>query len=203
MFLENVCVNSRETRIMEDWKKEVRGPLLGRRRTFHMELVALPQSIAEGGATALGEIIISKLPDANEVVAPLCSHICWKLPLAESRAAAGSLPNIPNSVLYNKSRNIYKPRWLSTEKRQKIKSRIPAVKDRVDSPSPVPHYLPIGFSFDIEDSMLRNIVLIAKVPIPRSKASLQASCKPILVHDHIVLFVELGVPDDAIDDICV
>lgn len=77
------------------------------------------------------------------------------------------------------------------------------MEDRVDSPPPVPHDLPIDRSFDIENSMLRNVFLVTEIPLPTPKASLQASREPILVNDHIVLFVEPGVPDDAIDDVCV
>lgn len=61
--------------------------------------------------------------------------------------------------------------------------RIPTIENLINSSPSVPDNLFIGFAHNIEDTMLRNKLLVCQISLPGTQASLQTALKPILVPD--------------------
>jgi len=90
----------------------------------------------------------------------------------------------------------------SSQKPQKVESRISTQEDLICPSSFVPDDFTIRLAFNIEYAMLRNELFIGQILLPRAQVRLQTSIESVLVSNCVVVTVKFGIPNEPVNDVC-
>lgn len=95
----------------------------------------------------------------------------------------------------------YRQFHISRQECQLAERRIPTVEDLINASSSIPDDLSIHV-LDKKDAMLRDELFVRGILFPITHVDLQLAFKPIQETKNIVDPLEIGIPCDAIDDVC-